>query len=131
MSFKTVAMQATEGLSPLFKGRTAFDKKERKKLMDIPLTVQDFDIVDYRQKGQDKHYAIIVFEEYPDKTYGGGMKFTEIIDTGIAEMGSIEALRADYEKSYAAGDKLRVQMTELETADGNSFIDVEVIGDDV
>ena len=69
-NFKASAIKETT-LSDLMVGRTQLTTED---IVGETLTVEEFDIIAMNGK----QYAIVVFKEYPDRYYNGGMVLTKI-----------------------------------------------------
>lgn len=103
-NFRASAIKETT-LSDLMVGRTQLTTDD---IVGETLTVEEFDIIAMNGK----QYAIVVFKEYPDRYYNGGMVLTKIVLNWIADFdGDIIATSEALQKSGGVQFKFNVGKT--------------------
>lgn len=117
--FKQIAEESLT-LSRLHKGR---EKLETEDVVDMPLTIEDFDMV-YTEAAT---YAVVTFVEHPKKFYNCGLILTKMVQAWIDSYDELETAVAEYEK-LDDDDKVRVQLTEGKAASSkNNLTMVEIL----
>lgn len=128
-NFKQAAQESTL-LSKIMSNRT---KLETSEILDTPLTVVGFDfapkfdqqgnrIAD--ENGEMDTFAVIVFDEYPDRYYCAGAVFTKVCKNWVAGF-SGDADAASSALAKAGG--VKVKFTESRTKKGNNLTSVEIL----
>ena len=105
-------------LSRLMAGR---EKIETDSIIGIPLTIHDVTVTapDLKINDEPAHFAIYVFEEYPDGYVFGGQKLTEIADD-LIEISQKENISIDKMD-------LHIILNKTKTKGNNTFTTVDFI----
>lgn len=113
--FKAAAQKATV-LSPLMEGK---DKLETVNILKKDLTIIAVDMV----QTSTAEYPCIIFKEYPDGYYCGGMVLKKIVAEWLASFDSVDNLNTELENS--GGVKIRLYSSKTKT--NNNLVRVEIL----
>lgn len=102
-------------MSPLMEGREKIDTKDAK---DQELTIYDFDII---EKPDEKPFAVVVFEEHPDKFLFAGSVLTDMLL-------SIQNKFPDARERLST-EPIRIRMFTTKAKSGNryNYTNVEIV----
>lgn len=115
--FKKAAQKATV-LSPLMEGR---EKLDTDNIVKQELTIT---AVDWVQQNEGTEYPCILFKEYPNGYYCGGIILKKIVAEWVSTFsGNIDGLNEELEK--AGGVKIR--LTNGKTKTNNNLVKVEIL----
>lgn len=132
-NFTTIAQRET-AFSPIMMGRTPITKAEVDDLiMERELTVVAFDFAPKLDKakqpiidpetGEADVYGVVVFAEYPDRTYGVGKIFTKICKAWMGGFTSAE----EASEALAAEGGVRVKFQRSTTSLGNACVKPQIL----
>lgn len=116
-NFKAAAQKATV-LSPLMENREKLDTDN--------IVKQDLTIVavDWVQQNSGVEYPCIIFKEYPDGYYCGGIILKKIVAEWVGSFsGNIDGLNAELENSGG----VKIRLTNGKTKTNNNLVKVEIL----
>lgn len=118
--FRDVAAK-TLSLSDLMAGR---EKMTTDDLIGQTVTVKEFDFATIKDKGVEKVFPVLIFEEYPDLYYCGGTLLMKMCSAWAAEFdGDVAAA------SNALSDEggVKIRFTSGKTKSGNNLTNITVL----
>lgn len=119
--FRKVA-QSTLSLSELMAGREKLDTSD---IVNKDLTIVNFDLATMEtEEGDTSTFAVVHFEEYPDKYYNGGTILTKLV-TAWANLfnGDVEEAAA----AFLETGGVKVRFKESKTRRNRDVITIEVL----
>ena len=119
--FRKVA-QSTLSLSELMAGR---EKLNTKDIVNKDLTIVNFDLATTEtEDGDDSTFAVVLFEEFPDKYYNGGTVLTKLV-TAWANLfnGDVDEAAA----AFLETGGVKVRFKEGKTRRNREVITIEVL----
>ena len=118
--FRDVAAK-TLSLSNLMAGR---EKMTTEDLIGQTVTVKEFDFATITDKGIEKVFPVLIFEEYPDRYYCGGTLLNKMCVAWANEFdGDVTAA------SNALSDEggVKIKFTATKTKSGNNLTNITVL----
>ena len=112
-AYEEVSLKA---LSPLMEGREQL-KLTAHDLNGKELSIVSIDYIKYVKKEKEIQHCVIVFKEFPDRFYFGGLKLSDWV-YGVLERVNIEEFNA-----YLLNNPVRVKFELIKTSNGNSMLD--------
>lgn len=108
-----------KALSPLMEGReqlklTAYDLNGKE------LKIISVDYIKYSKKEKDIEHCVILFQEYPDKFYFGGLKLSEWVK------GALELVELEEFNEYLLNNPAKVKFDLIRTTSGNPMLDFKL-----
>lgn len=106
--------------SPLCNGRSQLSTEE---LYGKSLTIVQFDFANISDKGEEKAFPVILFNEYPESYYNGGKLLMNICQAWVdAYAGDIEQCNAD----LASSGGVQCTIKASKTRDGRNLTIVDI-----
>lgn len=116
-NFKEAAQKATV-LSYIMEGRQKIDTAN---IVNKELTIIEADLV---KNSDDTEYPCILFNEYPNNYYCGGMVLKKIVISWIESFGGdIEGMNLELAKSGG----VKIKLTQAKTKQNNNLVKVEIL----
>lgn len=119
-NFRDIAAK-TLSLSDLMAGREKITTEE---LIGQTVTVTEFDFATIKDKGIEKTFPVLIFEEYPDLYYSGGTLLNKMCQAWASEYdGDIAAA------SNALADEggVKIRFSSGKTKSGNNLTNIDVL----
>lgn len=103
-------------LSPLMQDREQL-KISSHELNKTELSIISVDYIKYLKKEKEIEHCLVVFKEYPDHFYFGGLKLSQWVK-GVMEKVDLEEFN-----NYLLSNPVRVKFDIIKTSNGNSMLD--------